>query len=131
MSKVVKLDVNGNVIDDDVRTLKDGQRLRVNVILMDHATAFTDAERAAILDGARPIVTDRGRHSPGGMIISDADRDAKEKILEARDKRLTSAWANPPAVANRIKPTAPAALDSEAAALRRDARLRSAWQGAV
>lgn len=118
-------DAEGNPISDTI--MRDGGRVFVRMTMMDAAPAIiTEATRMALAD-SNP---DTARHAPGSVAISDADRDAKEKLLGARDQRLADAWRNPPPEDQPSAQPAPTA-DSEARYAARDARLEQAWKGAA
>lgn len=125
--------------DDEV--IKDGQTVRVPLFMMDNADArlraegteqllksgtLTDEQRAAF---AR-MPSSRVLHAPGSLPMSDADRASREKLYEARDKRLTDAWKNPPSLdpGQTVRTITPAASADRYAA--RDARLEQAWRSA-
>jgi hypothetical protein len=112
----------------DGRIVKDGEKLRVPLIMADGAVvdieAFTKAAMAD--DAAQPQAA---MHRPGSLPILASDRAARDKALNARDKRLVDAWKHPPAlqgaVSDATQRTTPA---GGSAADRRDARLRDAWK---
>jgi hypothetical protein len=116
------IDANGKKLASGY-IVPDGGKLRVPHLMMDAAPAGIEAITKTALADSKP---DTARHAPGGLALTDADREAREKALDARDKRVTDAWRNPPAQEAQAKP-GPVA-DGEAAALRRDARLESAWK---
>jgi hypothetical protein len=118
-------DAAGNLITADV--MPDGGSLKVKMMLMDAAPAnFTDTARRAFGDSKQ----DTARHAPGSLALSDADLDAREKVLDARDKRIADAWRNPPAVEVKQDAAAPT-VDLDAVHAARNARLANAWKGAA
>jgi hypothetical protein len=117
-------DAHGRRIHDTV--LREDGRVRVPMMLTDSATVnVADIMRKALADTAPQAL-----HKPGSLAITDADREAREKILDARDQRLTSAWKHPAAAEVKKDAAAPLA-DVDAAAARRDQRVRDAWKGAA
>jgi hypothetical protein len=103
----------------------DGGKITVPLLMMDDAPTdiadTTNQPQAALL------------HRPG---FADAGNAAeREKLLDARDARLSSAWRNPPAfdTAQSEQPKPPSATDAaEARYAARDARLEQVWrQGGV
>jgi hypothetical protein len=110
--------------DEEGRILKDGERLRVPMLLM-------DSLQRDIANNTRPAIL----HRPGPLPITDAH--ARQKRCEARDARLADAWrtgtpdaaneggANEGGAAPRPNngPDAPTT-----ARIARDARLEQAWR---
>jgi hypothetical protein len=118
-------DAAGNLITGDV--MPDGGSMKVKMTLMDAAPAnFIDTARRAFADSA----PDTARHAPGSLALSDADLDAREKVLDARDKRIADAWRNPPAVEVKQDAAVPT-VDLDALHAARNARLADAWKGAA
>jgi hypothetical protein len=104
-----------------------GGRIKVPLNMMDGASPDIAAlTRQVVTDSQLPQAAALNR--PGSIALADADRAAREKALDVRDKRLVDAWKSPPAIqaAQIEKP----ALTTPAgdAADRRDARLRDAWR---
>jgi hypothetical protein len=113
-------DAEGNPISDTI--MPDGGRVFVRMTMMDAASPnITEAARTALADTAR--------HAPGSLSITDADRDAKEKLLDARDKRVADAWRNPPDP--EIKDAAAPTADLDALHAQRNRRLEDSWKGAA
>lgn len=103
----------------------DGGKVRVPAHMMDGAPDIAAITRAAVADAVRPQAA---MHRPGSVALTDADRATREKVLDARDKRLVDAWKAPAAAdASQIQKPAPTTPASDPAA-RRDARLRDAWR---
>jgi hypothetical protein len=118
-------DAAGNPITGTI--MPDGGRVFVRMTMMDAAPAtFTEASRSAFADSS----PDTARHAPGGLSITDADRDAKEKLLDARDKRVADAWRNPPDPETKDAVAAPT-VDLDALHARRNKRLEDSWKGAA
>jgi hypothetical protein len=118
-------DAAGNPITGTI--MPDGGRVFVRMTMMDAAPAdLPDAARRSLADSN----ADTARHAPGGIALSDADRDTREKLLDARDKRVADAWRNPPPEDQPGAQPAPTA-DAEARYAARDARLEQAWKGAA
>lgn len=129
MTKIEKFDASGKIIEDDDHVLRDGERIRVRVSMMDTASVdVAEIARRAFVD-----VTGVPMHRPGYAQVIDADQEKAADAAWDRKVKLTGdAWKHPPAIA--IKKDAaviPLVADSEAAAQRRDARLEQAWKGAV
>jgi len=103
--------------------LKDGQAITVRMNLMDSAL---DAVQRAII-AAQQSET---RHVPGSLPMTDADRTSREKLYEARDKRLTDAWKSPPPLDPAQAKTAIVPATSAERYAARDARLENAWKSA-
>jgi hypothetical protein len=134
--KYQKIDKNGDHLTDDDDIVRDGQSLRVPIMLMDAASrapADASAITARILaDQALPTVL----HRPGALaVVTDAERNARDQLYAARDRRVADAWKNTRApIAAPAAQTAPAlsavalTADSEARYARRDQRLRDAWR---
>ena len=125
-------DKHGNKLEDETIVpdggrvvVKHGDSIRVPVLLMDAAPDVAAITRKALADAER---SQAAMHRPGSVALTDADRDAREKALAARDARLVGAWKNPPTLdtAGTAKP-APTTPSGDAAD-RRDARLRDAWR---
>jgi hypothetical protein len=76
---------------DDV--LRDGERLRVPLLLMDGAARARPARRGVrplpIID-SRQLAT--ARHRPGSIPLTDAARDRHETLIRDRDLRLSQNW---------------------------------------
>lgn len=94
---------NGN------RVLEDGETLTVRMTLMDHAPPH----------GLR--------HSPGSMPLADADRDAREALIDERNDRLSRAWRTPDSEPVQISHS----QDVDEAYAERERRLTTAWRGTV
>jgi hypothetical protein len=105
--------------------MPDGGTVRVRMTLMDGAPpSVTEDARRALADN-KPEIT---RHAPGSLALSDADRNLKDTLLDACEKRLNDAWRNPPPLEDQSKP-APIADTNDLHAQHR-ARLEAAWKGA-
>jgi hypothetical protein len=118
-------DAAGNPITDTI--MPDGGRVHVKMMMMDAAPAgLADAARRAFAD-SNP---DTARHGPGGLALSDADRDAREKALDGRNARMTDAWRNPPADEVKKDAAAPT-TDLDALHAARNRRLEDSWKGAA
>jgi hypothetical protein len=113
------LDRFGNKIEED-RPLRDGERIKVGVLLMDSASP----DIAAI---TRQAMADAG----DGRMTDDANA-AREQIYHDRDDRLSNAWRNPPAqdAPAATTPATATVADVEAALAQRDQRLTDAWRNA-
>jgi hypothetical protein len=118
----------GNKIDED-RPLRDGERVKVGVLLMDHAPPdLAEISRLALADaGDGPL------HRPGPARISDAATITREGLYGDRCDRLSDAWRTPPAqdAPAPITPASATAADVDAARALRDKRLEDAWKGAA
>jgi len=104
------LDRFGNRVEEDRPALRDGERIKVGVLLMDSA-------------------------SPD---LADDANAAREKAYSDRCDRMSDAWRNPsPVILDKHK-QAPAPItpdpttlaDVEAALAQRDQRLQNAWRNA-
>jgi hypothetical protein len=104
--------------------VKDGQKLKVPLAMMtDAAPAAIEAiTRAALGDAQRSQAV---RHSPGyGSLLTDADRDAREKARDERKVKLADAWKTPPAVDAAVADV----TQVNSAWQRKQARLAQAWK---
>jgi len=118
------IDKNGNKLAPG--TIPDGGKVRVPILLADAASpGLAVITRAVVNDSQLPQAA---MHRPGSVALTDADRAARDRALDARDKRLVDAWKNPPAlqapVADATQRTTPAGDPWE----RRNARQRDAWK---
>lgn len=106
-------------LEDENSVIKDGQTLRVPMFMMDSLSRVISDD-----------IPSTAGHKPGSLALSDADRASREKLYEARDKRLTDAWKAPPSLdpAQAKVAIVPAASADRYAA--RDARLENAWRSA-
>jgi hypothetical protein len=105
--------------DEDDRILQDGQTLRVPVTMMDsqqhavvrHFNRVYDAGpvRITAADGSasglhRPGFRVESGGGPGGQLLRDSDRAARETAYELYDEQITNAWqGNQPTGAGRGK----------------------------
>jgi hypothetical protein len=112
------------------QVVQDGQRLKVPMTMMDGAPPdIAGITRAAMVDAPQAAM-----HRPGSLVLSDADRAARDKALDARDKRLVDAWKHPPApqaaVADATQRTTPAGdvAQVNSAWQRAQARKAQAWR---
>jgi hypothetical protein len=93
--QTMKLDRDGNLLDDDDDIIPDGGMLRVAMPFMDHLS--TEVRRAL---GLQDGVIDRiahpaGYHQPGSIPISD---ELRIRAMQARDSYISwlgQAWKNP------------------------------------
>lgn len=114
------------------RIVKDGEVLRVPLMLMDSMSA----EQRAAMTLADQITRTAQPSSPSSqrtVPISDADRDRREALLEKRDKKLQDAWRDPAPVLGVVPPKQQSAApllteDSAARYARRNARLEQKWR---
>jgi hypothetical protein len=124
------IDKDGNKLASG-RTVKDGEMIKVPLMMADGATVDVAAiTRAAMSDADRPQAT---MHKPGAAILSASDRAAREEALSRRDKRLVDAWKHPPAlqatVADATQRTTPADVTTvNTARARKMARQAEAWK---
>lgn len=129
-----------NSTTDDDGVVKDGQTIRVPLIMMDSADArlraegvnqllksgtLTDEQRAAFVRTPSTAL-----HAPGSLAMTDGDRASREKLYEARDRKLGDAWKTAPPLdpGQTVQTITPAASTDRYAA--RDARLQKAWESA-
>lgn len=138
--KRIIIDRFGNEVEtnDDNYMLKDGERIRVPLRLMDNDPGLAKAMAEA--QAIRRVETfDMSQH-PQSSRYGTTDAKA-ETAREARDKRMADAWKNPPSVTKGdataieqvaiVGPSAPveqlqAARDQVVA--NRDKRLEAAWR---
>jgi hypothetical protein len=119
MTTATKLD------DDNIRIVKDGEKVTVRMIFMDSVQT-----RIANNDDTTSVL-----HKPGFLPVkAAAANDAREKLYETRDAKLADAWRNPPPLLDQQqqvqKPTVPA-TDADAREVRyaaRDRRVEQAWR---
>jgi hypothetical protein len=149
MTKHETFDKDGKPINDTI--IPDGGIVRVPVTLMDASTMrklaasanLTDSQKGAFADAlnAGQSVADALQlakgiqtlppvmHAPGQVVLSDADRDARQKLYDERKAKLSEQWRDPPAVDTSQKPapTMPT-NDAEVAYAARINRLENAWR---
>ena len=112
--------------DDDV--VRDRGALRVPMMLMD--AAGRHADQRALYAGLGAALG----HRPGAVILTDADREAREASQRAYEERVASAWREPAGDGQPAAPAAPAGrpagqqsdLDASRAAYHQ--RLENAWR---
>ena len=92
---------------DGNRVLEDGETLTVRMTLMDHAPSPA------------------ARHSPGSTPLADAERDAREALIDERNERLSNAWRAPDSEAVQISHC----RDVDESYAERERRLTTAWKG--
>jgi hypothetical protein len=126
--KAEVLDRFGNPITED-RPLRDGERVRVPVVLMDSASPdIAEITRRALADaGDGPL------HRPGPARIADAANVTREVLYGDRCDRLSDAWRTPPVqdAPAAITPASATAADVDAVWALRNKRLEDAWKGAA
>jgi hypothetical protein len=113
----------------------DGGKLKVPMIMADNGGPDIAAlTRQAMADAPVPIAL-TGHRSGFATVLSDADRDAREKALAARSDRLQDAWKQPPATDPALtnkpfvtKPTGDATAIRDQALANRNRRLAEAWR---
>ena len=100
---------------DGKEVLEDGERLVVNVMLM-------DAQQRALAASIIPIM-----HRPGFVQLTDADKAARQTMYDQADKRLNERWKNPAPVnrADTVHPARDARLDAYA---HYQDRITNAWR---
>jgi hypothetical protein len=115
--------------DDDDKILKDGQSMRVSMVMMDSlqraVIAADQIKRVEAFDA-------KMRNSPGFAEVTDEERAATAKVLADRDARLSNAWKHPNPTVDAAPPAktdATQANDAEAAYEARRHRLENAWRG--
>jgi hypothetical protein len=124
------IDKNGNKLASG-HLVADGQRLRVSMAMMDSAPPNIEAiTRSAMTDAMMPSAA---MHRPGSLALSDADRTARDKALDARDARLVGAWKNLPPLdatsADATQRTTPEDVAQiNGAWQRKNARTARAWR---
>ena len=113
--------------------LKDGETLRVPVMMMDGMPDIAAITRKALADAYQPSASGM-LHKPGSLIadgvqaqIAATEREVRRDL---RLGKLTDAWRNPPA-AEVKKDTAAPTTDLDAFHERRNARIADAWKGAA
>jgi hypothetical protein len=74
--------------DDDRRPLKDGEKLVVNMMMMDSVQRAV----AAAFDGS---VFDASRHRPGWRVGDAAQEDARTRAYDEMCRRAENAWRSP------------------------------------
>jgi hypothetical protein len=75
--------------DGEREVLEDGERITVGAMLMD------SVQRTV----ASTVVFDAAGHRPGGLMLTDADKQKRETLYRAYDAALTERWKAPPPVA--------------------------------
>jgi hypothetical protein len=108
-----------NELEDEDRVLKDGQTLRTPMFMMDSLQR--------LVSGDTPSTAG---YRPGSLAMTDADRNSREKLYEARDKRLIDAWKNAPPLDPAQAKTAIVPATSAERYAARDTRLENAWRSA-
>lgn len=106
--------------DDDV--VRDGQTIRVSLMMMDSM----DPVQCAVASNA--LVGDGVGHRPGSLALTDADRERRQQLHDAYERTLTSRWRNPLTPAsqrNPERPTGDARLDAYA---QYNQRVANAWR---
>jgi hypothetical protein len=113
--------------------LKDGETLRVPVMMMDGNPDIAAITRKALADAYQPSASGV-LHKPGTLVADgiQAQIDATERQVrrDLRLDQLTDAWRNPPS-AEVKKDTAAPTTDLDAFHERRNARIADAWKGAA
>ena len=87
--------------DDDRRVLKDGEKLVVNMMMMDSVQRAV----AAAFDGS---VFDASRHRPGWRTGDAVQQEARDKAYDEMVERTSNAWKSP----QRIERDREAACDA-------------------
>lgn len=108
-----------NELEDHDRVLKDGESIRIPMFMMDSLSR--------VVGGDTPSVAG---HRPGSLPMTDAERISREELYAQRDKRISDAWRDPPALEPSQAKTAIVPAASADIYERRDARLRDAWRSA-
>lgn len=114
--------------DDDDQIARDGQTIRVPLMLMD------SVQKAV---ASSTVTNDGAGHRPGYAVITDAMVKDRLKLYDAYIARVTSAWKNPPAVlANATDgkappPHKPATDDRAKLCDAYDKKLSERWRGTV
>ena len=118
-------DACGNRIPGDI--LPDGGRVRIPMLMMDGVPDIADITRRAFADA--PDASDGIMHRPGYIrsSISDAIAKTQQVLRDARLDQQQELWRNPPPLEIKKDAAAPVA-DVDAAAARRDQRVRDAWK---
>ncbi len=115
---------------ENTRIVKDGEVLRVPMTLMDGMRA---EQRATMMlaDQITRNVQPSPSSSQRTMPLSDAERDRREKLYDDKDKKLSDAWRDPPAIdpaqVAKASVSSPQIADIYAA---RDRKLEDAWRSA-
>ena len=121
--------------DNDKRVLKDGESLRVNVMLMDGVRR----EIAGATTSLRNFDGTPAGHKPGYVTTSDAERERRAALYAAHDAKVSSAWQQPaPSQADHSSksgrsaqgdpPSRAANNDRAAAYAADDKRISEAWR---
>lgn len=117
--------INGN------KVLKDGRAVRVQISMMD---AMSDELQRAMDAAAQQHRNENFTMRAKGFIpMTDADRDARAARYQARDKRVSEAWKNPPpAIPEQRKQNSKPAptLTSDERQAAKDKRLENRWKDA-
>jgi hypothetical protein len=93
-----------NNVEDDDKILKDGERMTVHMFAM---------------DGVATRKLGAG-HRPGGLPVTDADRQRRRALHDAADSKLSERWKRP-SIKSESKP--PVTMAD------RDQRLSQRWRG--
>jgi hypothetical protein len=118
--------------DDDDKVVKDGQSVRVSMVMMDSFDSIQRAVFAAHQVKRNEAFDAKMRNSPGFVEVTDEERAATAKVLADRDARLSNAWKHPNPTVDAAPPAktdATQANDAESAYEARRHRLENAWRG--
>jgi hypothetical protein len=99
----MEAEMKPNQTEDDDRIAKDGEVVRVPMMMMTDSSVPRATAASQITDGAQ--------HRPGFAAINDADITTRQTAYDAYQKRLTSAYKDPPPLAEvnaiaTVKPSA-------------------------